>query len=176
MAAAREAAISSPDLLTLESGLSGKPPAGYAHDISRSDLGQGQQVFEAARNAFLIWRQFDLGWVQVLDSSARIEPGQLVGVVAHTAFLWSVNFSRIVETVDNSSRFGFMYATMALHVEQGQERFVVEFDQSTGAVSYLIEAVFRPRHPLARMAYPFTRAMQHRFAKDSHASMQLKVG
>jgi len=47
-------------------------------------------------------------------------------------------------------------------------RFVVEFDPATEAVSYLIEAVSRPRHPLARLAYPFSRAMQHRFAKDSH--------
>ena len=52
--------------------------------------------------------------------------------------------SRIVEIVDSPSRFGFMYATTALHVEQGQERFVIDFDPASGLVSYLIEAVSVP--------------------------------
>jgi len=169
LAAASNAPVSSPDLLSLADGLLGtKPPTGFAHDRSRSNVGQGPQIFEAARDAFLRWRQFDLGWVQVLNPGAEIAAGQLVGAEVQTVCLWLVIFNRIVETVDSPTRFGFMYATTALHIEQGQERFVVEFDPATEAVSYLIEAVSRPRHPLARLAYPFSRAMQHRFAKDSH--------
>jgi uncharacterized protein (UPF0548 family) len=173
LASASNAPVSSPHLLTLADGLLGsKPLTGFVHDRSRSNLGQGQQIFEAARAAFLRWQQFDLRWVQVLNPGAEITPGQLVGVEVHTVCLWSVSFNRIVETVDSPSRFGFMYATTVLHVEQGQERFVVEFDPVTEAVSYLIEAVSRPRHPLARLAYPFSRAMQHRFARDSHARLR----
>jgi len=169
LATASNAPVSSPDLLSLADGLLGsKLPTGFAHDRSRSNLGQGQQIFEAARDAFLRWQQFDLGWVQVLNPGAEIAAGQLVGVEVHTVCLWSVVFNRIVETVDSPTKFGFMYATTAMHIEQGQERFVVEFDPATGAVAYLIEAVSRPRHPLARLAYPFSRAMQHRFARDSH--------
>jgi uncharacterized protein (UPF0548 family) len=177
LATASNAPVSSPDLLSLADGLLGsKPPTGFAHDCSRSDLGQGQQIFEAARDAFHRWQQFDLGWVQVLDPGAKIATGQLVGVEVHTVCLWSVVFNRIVETVDSPSRFGFMYATTTMHIEQGQERFVVEFDPATEAVSYLIEAVSRPRHPLARLAYPFSRAMQHRFARDSHERLAHFVG
>jgi uncharacterized protein (UPF0548 family) len=173
LAAASNALVSSPHLLTVADGLVGStPPTGFAHDVSRSNLGQGAQTFEAARDAIIRWQQFDLGWVQMLNPRAEVAPGQLVGVEVHTACLWSVSFNRIVEIVDSPSRFGFMYATTALHVEEGQERFVVEFDSSTGAVSYLIEAVSRPRHPLARLAYPFSRAMQHRFARDSHAQLR----
>jgi uncharacterized protein (UPF0548 family) len=98
--------------------------------------------------------------------------GEVVAVEAHTAYLWSINFSRIVEIVDSPTRFGFMYATTALHVEEGQERFVIDFDPESGSVSYLIEAVSRPRHILARLGYPFSRAMQHRFARDSHARIR----
>jgi uncharacterized protein (UPF0548 family) len=174
---ASETPVSSPPLLSLADGLlSPKLPTGFAHDRSRSNLGQGQQIFEAARDAFLRWQQFDLGWVQVLDPGAEIAAGQLVGVEVHTVCLWSVVFNRIVETVDSPTRFGFMYATTALHIEQGQERFVVELDPTTEAVSYLIEAVSRPRHPLARLAYPFSRAMQHRFARDSHERLAHYVG
>lgn len=122
-----------------------------------------------AREAFQRWEQFDLGWVLVVNPTARIALGQMVAVEAHTACLWSINLSRIVEIVDRPTRFGFMYATTALHVEEGQERFVIDFDPESGSVSYLIEAVSRPRHILARIGYPFSRAMQHRFARDSHA-------
>jgi uncharacterized protein (UPF0548 family) len=175
LAGASEVPVSSPQLLTLADGLLGSPPRGFVHDLSRSNLGQGQHAFEAARDAFMLWQPFDLGWVRVVNPSARITPGQLVGVEAHTAWLWSINLSRVEETVDTPSRFGFMYATTDLHVEQGQERFVIDFDPAAESVSYLIEAVSRPRHPFARLAYPFSRAMQHRFAKHSHARMKRYV-
>jgi uncharacterized protein (UPF0548 family) len=176
LTAARETPVSSPHLLTLADGALGTPPKGFVHDLSRREIGRGRHAFETARDAFLRWQQFDLGWVQVLNSRAEIAPGQLVGVEVHTVCLWSLSLNRIVETVDTPSRFGFMYATTALHVDQGHERFVIEFDPSTEAVSYLIEAVSRPRHPLARLAYPFSRAMQRRFARDSHARMTRCVG
>ena len=109
---------------------------------------------------------------RLLTEFPSLSPGELVAVEAHTALLWSISFNRIVEIVDTPTRFGFMYTTTAFHVEEGQERFVVEFDMQSDSVHYLIEAVSRPRHILARIGYPFSRAMQHRFAKDSHARMR----
>jgi uncharacterized protein (UPF0548 family) len=173
--AATATPVSSPHLLTLAEGINDTIPNGFVHDFSHSDIGRGQHAFDTARNAFLHWRQFDLGWVQVVNPSAPITRQQLVGVEAHTAFLWSLNLSRVVETVDSPTRFGFVYATTALHVEEGEERFVIEYDQDTESVSYLIEAVSRPRDPLARLGYVFARAMQHKFARDSHARMKLEV-
>ena len=95
-----------------------------------------------------------------------------MAVEAHTAYLWSMNISRIMEVVDSPTRFGFLYATTAVHVEEGQERFVIEFDTESRSVLYLIEAISRPRHILARIGYPLSRAMQRRFARDSHARMR----
>jgi uncharacterized protein (UPF0548 family) len=175
LATAIEAPLSSPHLLTLADGSLGTPPKGFAHDLSRSDIGRGLGAFVAAREAFLRWEQFDLGWVQIANPSAKITPGQLVAVDAHTACLWSMSLSRIVEIVNSPTRFGFMYTTTAFHVEEGQERFVIDFDPESGSVSYLIEAVSRPRHILARIGYPFSRAMQHRFARDSHSRMSRSV-
>jgi uncharacterized protein (UPF0548 family) len=172
LATAREAPPSSPHLLTVIGGLLGTPPKGFVHDLSRTEIGRGLCVFMAAREALQRWKQFDLGWVQVVNPLAKIAPGELVAVEAHTAYLWSISFSRVVEVVDSPTRFGFMYTTTALHVEEGQERFVVDFDPESESVSYLIEAVSRPRHILARIGYPFSRAMQHRFARDSHARMR----
>ena len=172
LAAARETASSSPELLTLKSGLIRTPPKGFVRDFSRSEIGRGLPVFAAAREAFQRWEEFDLGWVGVVNSSVEVAVGELVAVEAHTAGLWSINFSRVSEVEDSPTRFGFMYTTTALHVEEGQERFVIELDPESGSVIYFIEAVSRPRHLLARLGYPFSRAMQHRFARDSHARMR----
>lgn len=171
----RSVAPSSPALLTLENGLLGSPPHGFAHDLSRTEIGSGENLFQAARVAFQRWEQFDLGWVRIANPCPAIVPGELVAVEAHTVFVWSVNFSRITEVLDTSIRFGFLYTTTSLHVEEGQERFVLDFNAETGCVSYLIEAVSRPRHFLARIAYPISRAMQHRFAQDSHDRIRRSV-
>lgn len=161
----------SPRLLSLADGAIGPLPFGFAYDVSRSELGHGSNAFARACEAMRRWVEFDLGWAEAVDPTAPVAVGQLVGVIVHAAGLWSVNFSRISETVETPTRFGFLYTTTAMHVEEGQERFVLEFDPESGAVHYLLEAVSRPRHALARLGYPFTRAMQHRFARGSHARM-----
>lgn len=118
---------------------------------------------------------FDLGWVRVVNSTAPIACGELVAVEVHSLGLWTLNLSRIVETVDSETQFGYVYATTLHHVEQGEERFLLRLDPETGEVSYELEAVSRPRHILAKIAYPITRHFQHKFARDSHRRMQQAV-
>lgn len=175
LASAREAPTSSPHLMTVTDGSLGTPPKGFEHDLSRSEIGRGRHVFAVAREALQRWEQFDLGWVHVVNPIAKIAPGELVAVEVHTGCFWSLNFNRIVEVVDSPTRFGFLYTTTAYHVEEGQERFVIDFHPKSDSVSYLIEAVSRPRHVLARIAHPFSRAMQHRFIRDSHARIECCV-
>ena len=175
LAAARHAPLSSPRLLTLADGPPRVLPRGFVHDLSRTEIGRGWRIFVAAREALQRWEQFDLGWVRIANPIPKIILGELVAVEAYTAYLWSININRIVETVDSPTSFGFIYATTSLHVEEGQERFVVEFDTESESVLYRIEAVSRPRNILARVGYPFSRAMQHRFTRDSHARMKCSV-
>lgn len=173
IAAARSLPHRGPQFLTIQSHLqSPRLPFIYAHDQSRTCIGQGDGVFEAARRAFSRWAMFDLGWVCVANPSASIVNGQIVAVEVHSLGLWSLNLSRIVEVVDNPARFGFLYATTTLHVEQGEERFLLDLDPATGEVWYELEAVSRPQSPLARIGLPITRAFQHRFARDSHRRMK----
>ncbi len=174
IAAARNLPPATPALLTLTGGpVSQRQPRGFAHDFSQSEIGRGPAVFERASQSFSTWTHFDLGWVRVANPTTRIGTGNVVAVEVHAASLWSLNLSQIVETIDTPTQFGFLYATTKLHVEEGQERFLLNFDSDTQTVTYLIEAVSRPRHPLSRVAYPFTRVMQHRFARDSHLRMRL---
>jgi uncharacterized protein (UPF0548 family) len=173
LAAARPLAVVCPPLLSLETGVTRtRLPIGFSHDRSASVIGHGPSAFEAARSALQQWSQFDLGWARVANPLTPVARGRLIAVEARTAGLWSLSISRILETVDTATRFGFLYSTTPLHVEEGEERFVLELNPESGQVWYLIEAVSRPRHPLALLGWPFARAMQHRFVRDSHIHMR----
>jgi uncharacterized protein (UPF0548 family) len=142
-------------------------PFGYAHDMASLRIGSGEADFVAARRAFEEWKQFDLRWVRVANPEVALTLGQIVAVEAQTIGLWSLNLSRIVQIIDTRTQFGFVYATTSLHVEQGEELFLLNFDPQTGSVTYLLEAVSQPRNIFAKLGYPFTRAMQRQFARES---------
>lgn len=144
----------------------------FAHDRSESCLGTSQSVFAAAKDAFRRWEPFELGWARVANPEARIAIGEFVAVEVISLGLWSLNISRIVDIVDTPERFGFVYATTERHVELGEELFLLRFDGVTGEVRYKLEAASRPRFWMARLGYPATRMLQHRFARDSHRRMR----
>jgi len=177
IAAARDLPPATPALLTLLNGpIAPHTPRGFVHDVSNSQLGHGSEVFERACRAFAQWTQFDLGWVRVANPTAPpLRFGSVVVVEAHTLGLWSLSLNRITETVSTPYLFGFIHATTGMHVVEGRERFLLMLDPTTGAVTYSIEAISRPRHPLAKLAYPVTRVMQLRFAGDSHLRLRHAV-
>jgi len=118
---------------------------------------------------------FDLGWLHVSPPHAQIAEGTVVAVIVRHFGFWSVNFCRIVYVIDEPRRFGFAYGTLMKHAESGEERFTVTSGQADDAVSFEILALSRPRHPLAKIAYPLSRALQKRFVRDALAAMQRAV-
>ena len=150
------------------------PPAGYDVDHNRVWLGAGRETLERGIAAVRRWTMFDLGWVELHRRDTRIEVGATVAVLASCVAVWSLNAARIVYVVEEERRFGFAYGTLEDHVEQGEERFLVEMFPD-GSVWYDILALSRPRHWAARMGYPLTRRLQRRFARDSMAAMALAI-
>lgn len=153
-------------------------PAGFNIDHNRLMIGNGNDVFAAAKDAIRAWKMFDTGWTTIYPENAEIETGQTVAILVRIFGIWSLNAARIVYTLDESgpkSRFGFAYGTLADHAEIGEERFSVEFDGETGDVWYDLFAFSRPGHPLARLGYPFSRMLQRRFAADSLSAMARAV-
>ena len=151
-------------------------PPRYALDHTHSQIGKGQEAFNAGKEAMRQWQHFNLGWVRVANPDAQIQIDQIVAVEAHSPGfsrlgLWSVNLSRILYVIDEERRFGYGYGTTSMHVERGEERFLIEYDPATGKVIYDLLAVSHPAHWMALLAYPYTRSQQHRFARDSHARM-----
>ncbi|GIV95938.1 MAG: DUF1990 domain-containing protein [Herpetosiphonaceae bacterium] len=153
----------------------GAPP-GYPVNHYRLRLGSGREVFERAVEALQRWRMFDLPWTVLYWPAAPIEPGSVVAIAAHHYGLWSLNACRIVYTIDERGaveRRGFAYGTLPGHVEQGEERFTIEWQRHDNAVWYEIFAFARAKHLLPRIAYPLARLVQWRFAVDSAHAMLL---
>ena len=157
------------------------PPAGYVVDRTRIKLGEGEPVFRSAIAALRRWEQFNLGWVEAWPSDTPIQKGEgeVVAVMGRGIGVWWLNACRVVYVVDEAgptSKFGFAYGTLPGHVESGEERFLIEWDQSDGGVWYDIVAFSRPNQFSARLGYPVVRRLQKRFGRDSAASMLRAVG
>lgn len=155
-------------------GTAETPPAGYVVDRTRIKLGEGEAVFQSAIAALRRWEQFRLGWVDAWPSETPIQTGEVVAVMGRAVGVWWLNACRVVYVVDEAgplSKFGFAYGTLPGHVESGEERFLLEWDQSNDGVWYDIVAFSRPNQFSARLGYPVVRRLQKRFGRDSAAAM-----
>jgi uncharacterized protein (UPF0548 family) len=121
---------------------------------------------------------FTIPNVSLYWPGAPVAPDTVVAVgVKHFGF-WSLNFCRIVYTINEDMpilRYGFAYGTLREHFESGEERFVVEWDRESDAVSYEIASFSRPGKILTWLALPLARPLQRRFVKESSAAMRRAV-
>jgi uncharacterized protein (UPF0548 family) len=149
-------------------------PAGYNHDHNRVLLGQGKSIFDAACRALSQWQMFPAPWTEIWPAGAKQEVGTPVLMIARVFALWWVNACRIVYRLDGhhaSRRCGFAYGTLSCHVEQGEERFMVEWDYED-KVWYDLRAFSRPHYWPVRVGYPIARRLQRRFVLESQAAMR----
>lgn len=153
-------------------------PPGYRVDHNRMKLGAGGETYNRAVSAFKHWQQFNVGWVRIVPPDTALELRAVVAVEARAFGIWSLNAARVIYTFDEArnatAKFGFAYGTLPDHVEEGEERFTVEWLEDD-SVWYDIYAFSRPRHPLARLTPPLVRILQRRFARDSLAAMKTAV-
>lgn len=152
-------------------------PRGYDNDHNRIRLGQGPLVFDAARAAIQGWQMFPGTWAMIQPPGIPIQAGQAVVMTVRAFGLWWVNACRIVYVLDETEpirRFGFAYGTLPQHIEQGEERFSVEW-HADDSVWYDLRAFSRPRYWPVRLGYPLARRLQRRFVRDSQAAMRRAV-
>jgi uncharacterized protein (UPF0548 family) len=112
--------------------------------------------------------------MDIWPRDAPIAAGQVVLLLARVAGIWWPNAARIVYVIDEDgpvARFAFAYGTLPGHGLRGEERFLVEWDRSDGAVWFEILAFSRPNSFLARLGRPILRRCQKRFGRDASATM-----
>jgi uncharacterized protein (UPF0548 family) len=149
------------------------PPL-FTADRNRIQLGSGSLAWHRSIDALRRWEMFNIPWVRLCWPTAQIAEGSNVAVLAHRIGLFWLNACRIVYLIDEdgpTKRFGFAYGTLTKHAESGKERFLVEWNRETDAVSYDLLAFSRPNQFLSRVGYPLARRLQKEFAADSKAAM-----
>ena len=155
-------------------------PLNYTLDRNRVQLGGGRETFDRAIEAVRNWKMFDLSWTKLYFDTTPIETGETVAVLIKHFGFWSLNASRIVyvldETTDGIEKFGFAYGTLTEHGERGEERFSVEYHKTDESVWYDLYAFSQPNHFLAKLGYPLSRYLQKQFAKESKQTMIKAVG
>lgn len=156
----------------------GELPAGYTVARHRIRLGGGRAVFERALVALRQWRMFAVDGVALCWPDAPLRVGTTVAILAGVGGIWSLNACRIVYLIDECGppvRCGFAYGTLPEHAVRGEERFAIEWSPASDDVSYDLLAFSQPRSALLRVARPFVRATQRRFARGSLAAMRRAV-
>ena len=150
-------------------------PAGYTHAVTQGVVGRGDAAWAAAKHALRTWRVVPEGdWVE-LYPEPRVRAGAQLMVCFRLFGGWWTSPCRVVYVVDEPHRFGFAYGTLPGHVEQGEERFLVERDPHTGEIAYSVRVMARPRHPGARLLPGLTARMQERFRSESLAAVRRAV-
>lgn len=152
----------------------GATPNGYSADHNRVQLGTGLQNFTKAITAIRNWKMFSMPWVQLCWTNTPIKVGETVAALVNHLGFWSLNASRIVYVIEEKGaveKYGFAYGTLSAHAEQGEERFTVEYHHKNNEVWYDLFAFSKPKHLLAQIGYPFSRALQKQFAVESQESM-----
>ncbi|MFN8708300.1 MAG: DUF1990 family protein [Planctomyces sp.] len=156
----------------------GHSPSGFVVDHHRVCLGYGPTVFERSRSALLGFQQFRFSWVELFAPHGEPQEGQSLALLARAAGLWVLNANRILYRMENNDdrrHFGYAYGTLPEHAESGEERFLVEYNPGDDSVWYDIFAFSKPNQWQSRVAYPFVRRCQKRFARDSMNAMTRAV-
>lgn len=143
--------------------LSGRTPNGFSGKRMVQVIGRGEAVFERARLGLQTW---------AAHRGAGVEPFTDTPLVAGETVLLVVGLGpteiriacRIVEVTDTPKAFGFVYGTLPVHPECGEERFLVEHE-ADGTVCFSIDVFWKPNHPLAVIGAPVARRMQHRYTQ-----------
>jgi uncharacterized protein (UPF0548 family) len=138
---------------------SGDHATGYRRD-EWSRMIKSATTWDEGKRALVGWRAHAGAGVRVRPSY----PPRLGGTVALAIAFGPASVlapCRVVATTDASDEFGFTYATLPGHPEQGEETFLLRRG-SDGRVEFQVTAVSRPADILARLGGPVAKRVQRR--------------
>ena len=142
-----------------------EPPPGFRHDTFTRTVGSGPEDFGRARQGLERWAAHRGSGVEVFPLDAVLDPGATVAILTRQLGLWVLAACRVETVIDEATRFGFVYATLPDHPEEGYESFIVS--NVDGEIIFRIDAVSRPGIPIVRLATPVTHLLQRR-ASDAY--------
>jgi uncharacterized protein (UPF0548 family) len=132
---------------------------GFRRHHYEARLGEGLATYRRAVEGLQTWRAHGVAGIGVYPSEEPVRRGDTVVVTLGARFLALAAPCRVVAVIDEPARWGFTYATLPGHPEQGEESFVVGLE-ADGSVRFRIDVVSRPGDRLVRLAGGAGRAAQ----------------
>lgn len=154
-----------------------RPPVGFVRDRYGATLGAGPSCYAAARAAFDDWAMYPRGWTWVHAGPGGQRVGAVYVALIRGYGVYTSLPGRVLESFDGTGeerRWGFTFATLVGHLEQGVERFEIRWSPVTDAVRFEACAVSRPG-PWLRPVAPLARRLQRRFHAESPEAMRSAV-
>jgi uncharacterized protein (UPF0548 family) len=151
--------LAEPTFTNLGATLIEETPRGFRRITRSVVLGEGADAFDRASKGIRTWRSHDLLGLRVHPIVTSPTKGNTVVVTLGSKFVSIAAPCRIITVIDEVKRFGFVYATLPGHPEQGEESFIVSIDDE-GMVQFQITAISAPADWLTRIAGPLGRAVQ----------------
>lgn len=139
---------------------SAEPPPGYRSDAFDRVVGATADDFDRACDGLRHWAAHRRAAVEVVPADAPLVEGATVGLVMLQPGIWVLASCRIATVIDESNRFGFVYATLPGHLVDGYESFIVT--RKGGQITFEVAMVSRPASVLIRAAGPVGRVLQRR--------------
>ena len=141
-------------------GLLDRPtPAGFQRKSWQRQVDHGD--FDTAVEAIKQWRGHEAAGIERWPAAPPLTVGTTLAMAIPVGPLAVSATCRIVQVIDESDRFGFVYATLPHHPEDGEESFIVE-RHPDGQVSMTVTAVWRPATLANYLAPPVTHFLQNR--------------
>jgi uncharacterized protein (UPF0548 family) len=137
---------------------------GYRRDRAELSLGAGTAIFNIAFDSLVNWRAHTGAGFTIFPASIPVREGDTVVLHRSFPFGYLTLCCRVLYMIDEVDRRGFAYGTLPMHLERGEQVFIIERD-ANGANRFVIESLSRPAHSITRVLYPITRLIQKRVAK-----------
>lgn len=117
--------------------------------------------WESAKAAVASWAGHrSVGGVLAPEKPALTQ-GETMAFGVRVLGVWATGTCRIVDVIDDGTRFGFSYGTLPHHPERGEEMFAV-LHNGDGTVTFRVAAFSRPAGLLTTMIGPVGRLIQRR--------------
>jgi uncharacterized protein (UPF0548 family) len=133
-------------------------PPGYRRDVWSGRLPSG---FDPACDAIRNWAGHRAAGITIAEPPPPIAFGETVALAIPVGPISVSATARIIEIVDEPDRYGFTYATLPHHPEDGEESFIIE-RLPDGTAHYTVTAVWRTASFASRALPPLTRYLQRR--------------
>ena len=143
-------------------------PEGYSHLHLRERVGEGQAAFDALAEGILTWKLQERSGLRTRPDTPRVQLGSRVELGFGFGPARITAPCRVVRLIDEATRSGFAYGTLAGHPETGEESFAAVLDED-GSVYLEIKAASKHANRFYRLVSPVAEAAQ-RFATKRYVA------